>query len=172
MCPPPRSLAVEANGCFMVRVPAGPTEYKVAARVLAPHWRAPLGFVLDPVARLSMRRKRSRPGQHGAVLAAVSTAWSAIKAHKLHLASGPTSCTKATANQFRLLIHTAAYWLMLALRGVAPRTSPELVEGLARCPVRHDPPLPDQSCRAGHGDGHPYQARAADLLPLSGRRCR
>jgi len=77
MCPPPRSLAVEANGCFMVRVPAGPTEYKVAARVLAPHWRAPLGFVLDPVARLSMRQKRSRPGQHGAVLAAVSTAWSA-----------------------------------------------------------------------------------------------
>ena len=33
-----------------------------------------------------------------------------IKAHKLHLASDRTSCTKATANQFRLLIHTAAYW--------------------------------------------------------------
>src|ERR1700761_647960 len=46
-----------------------------------------------------------------------------IKAHKLHLASGRTSCTKATANQFRLLIHTAAYWLMLTLRGLAPRTS-------------------------------------------------
>jgi hypothetical protein len=38
-----------------------------------------------------------------------------IKAHKLHLASDRTSCTKATANQFRLLIHTAAYWLMLSL---------------------------------------------------------
>src|SRR6266851_3454281 len=25
--------------------------------------------------------------------------------------------------QFRLLIHTAAYWLMLSLRGLAPRTS-------------------------------------------------
>jgi hypothetical protein len=25
--------------------------------------------------------------------------------------------------QFRLLIHTAAYWLMLGLRGLAPRTS-------------------------------------------------
>jgi hypothetical protein len=46
-----------------------------------------------------------------------------IQVHKLHLASGRTSCTKATANQFRLLIHTAAYWLMLTLRGVAPRTS-------------------------------------------------
>ena len=46
-----------------------------------------------------------------------------IKAHKLHLASDRTSCRKATANQFRLLIHTAAYWLLLSLRGLAPRTS-------------------------------------------------
>ena len=46
-----------------------------------------------------------------------------IKAHKLHLASDRTSCTKATANQFRLLIHTAAYWLMHTLRGMAPKTS-------------------------------------------------
>jgi hypothetical protein len=46
-----------------------------------------------------------------------------IKAHKLHLASDRTSCTKATANQFRLLIHTAAYWMMHTLRGLAPKTS-------------------------------------------------
>jgi len=46
-----------------------------------------------------------------------------IKAHKLHLASHRTSCTKATANQFRLLIHTAAYWLLHTLRGLAPKTS-------------------------------------------------
>ncbi|MGH7185433.1 MAG: IS1380 family transposase, partial [Pseudomonadota bacterium] len=46
-----------------------------------------------------------------------------IKAHKLHLASDRTSCTMATANQFRLLIHTAAYWLMHTLRGLAPKTS-------------------------------------------------
>ena len=46
-----------------------------------------------------------------------------IKAHKLHLASDRTSCRKATANQFRLLIHTAAYWLMHTLRSLAPKTS-------------------------------------------------
>jgi hypothetical protein len=46
-----------------------------------------------------------------------------IKAHKRHLASDRTSCHKATANQFRLLVHTAAYWLMLTLRGLAPKTS-------------------------------------------------
>jgi Transposase DDE domain group 1 len=46
-----------------------------------------------------------------------------IKAHKLHLASDRTSCRKATANQFRLLIHTAAYWLLLSLRSLAARNS-------------------------------------------------
>ena len=46
-----------------------------------------------------------------------------IKAHKLHLASDRTSCSKATANQFRLLIHTAAYWLLHTLRGLAPKRS-------------------------------------------------
>ena len=46
-----------------------------------------------------------------------------IKAHKLHLASDRTSCTSATANQFRLLIHTAAYWLLHTLRGLAPKAS-------------------------------------------------
>ena len=44
-----------------------------------------------------------------------------IKAHKRHLASDRTSCTKATANQFRLLIHTAAYWLILAVRDAIPK---------------------------------------------------
>ena len=47
-----------------------------------------------------------------------------IKAHKLHLASDRTSCTRATANQFRLLLHTAAYWLMHTLRSLSPKASP------------------------------------------------
>lgn len=46
-----------------------------------------------------------------------------IKAHKLHLASDRTSCHDATANQFRLLVHTAAYWLLLELKNLAPKTS-------------------------------------------------
>src|SRR4029434_5431325 len=43
-----------------------------------------------------------------------------IKAHKLHLASDRTSCSRATANQFRLLIYTAAYWLLPDLPRLAP----------------------------------------------------
>ena len=58
-----------------------------------------------------------------AVYCARGQAENLIKAYKLHLASDRTSCTRATANQFRLLIHTAAYWLLHTLRGLAPRTS-------------------------------------------------
>jgi hypothetical protein len=46
-----------------------------------------------------------------------------IKAHKTHLASDRTSCHHATANQFRLILHSAAYWLMHALRAAAPKRS-------------------------------------------------
>jgi Transposase DDE domain group 1 len=46
-----------------------------------------------------------------------------VKAHKLHLASDRTSCSKATANQFRLVLHTAAYWLLHTLRDLAPKRS-------------------------------------------------
>lgn len=34
-----------------------------------------------------------------------------------------TSCHKTTANQFRLLIHTAAYWLLHMLRDLPPKAS-------------------------------------------------
>lgn len=46
-----------------------------------------------------------------------------VKAHKRHLASDCTSCSKATANQFRLVLHTAAYWLPHTLRDLAPKRS-------------------------------------------------
>ena len=46
-----------------------------------------------------------------------------IKAHKLHLAADRNSCHQATANQFRLILHSAVYWLMHGLRQRSPRKS-------------------------------------------------
>lgn len=46
-----------------------------------------------------------------------------IKAHKRHLASDRTSCTSALANQFRLVLASAAYVLMHGLRAAAPKRS-------------------------------------------------
>ena len=47
-----------------------------------------------------------------------------IKLHKGQLASDRTSCRSALANQVRLVLHTAAYWLMLTVRDAIPRPQP------------------------------------------------
>jgi len=43
-----------------------------------------------------------------------------IKRHKSQLASDRTSCRSPLANQMRLILHTAAYWLMLTVRDAIP----------------------------------------------------
>ena len=47
-----------------------------------------------------------------------------IKLHKSQLASDRTSCRSALANQVRLVLHTAAYWLMLTVREAIPKPQP------------------------------------------------
>jgi Transposase DDE domain group 1 len=47
-----------------------------------------------------------------------------IKLHKAQLSSNRMSCHSATANQVRLALHTAAYWLMLAVRNAIPKKEP------------------------------------------------
>jgi hypothetical protein len=47
-----------------------------------------------------------------------------IKLHKSQLASDRTSCRSALANQVRLVLHTAAYWLMLTVRDAIPQSHP------------------------------------------------
>jgi hypothetical protein len=47
-----------------------------------------------------------------------------IKLHKAQLASDRTSCHSATANQVRLVLHTAAFWLMLTVRSAIPKSDP------------------------------------------------
>ena len=47
-----------------------------------------------------------------------------IKLHKTQLASDRMSCHSATANQVRLVLHTAAFWLMHGVRAAIPASSP------------------------------------------------
>ena len=46
-----------------------------------------------------------------------------IKSWKAHLASDRTSCSKASANQMRLMLHGCAYWLWWSLRAACPKRS-------------------------------------------------
>ncbi len=47
-----------------------------------------------------------------------------IKRYKSQLASDWTSCRSPLANQMRLILHTAAYWLMLKVRDAIPCRQP------------------------------------------------
>jgi hypothetical protein len=51
------------------------------------------------------------------------TAENHIKSWKTHLAADRTSCTRATANQFRLFLYAGAYWLMWGIRTAMPKRS-------------------------------------------------
>ena len=89
---------------------------------------------------LSVRKRPSTlksPVSVQAVLTASSHSWAKsdvycqrgqmenlIKLHKGQMASDRMSCHSATANQVRLVLHTAAYWLMLSVRDAIPETDP------------------------------------------------
>src|SRR3954463_10508994 len=47
-----------------------------------------------------------------------------IKRHKSQLASDRTSCRSPLANQMRLILHTAAYWLMRVIAHAIPKPQP------------------------------------------------
>jgi hypothetical protein len=85
---------------------------------------------MERISRAKNRMRQSRSsgtvgGEGGNLLAYPANL---IKLHKAQLASDRMSCHSATANQVRLALHTAAFWLMHCVRSAIPQTNP-----LARC---------------------------------------
>jgi hypothetical protein len=81
---------------------------------------------MDRISRAKNRMRQSRSsgtvgGEGGNLLAYPANL---IKLHKVQLASDRTSCHNATANQVRLVFHTAAYWLMHRVRAAIPPAHP------------------------------------------------
>ena len=59
-----------------------------------------------------------------AIYCARGQAENLIKQQRGQLDSDRTSCQSLIANQFRVVLYSVAYWLMLALRDVVPRHIP------------------------------------------------
>ena len=91
-------------------------ERRVAARIEATTMGLDIRFVVTNLA------KGSAEHIYDVVYCARGQAENLIKMHKSQLASDRTSCRRAVANQMRLVLHTAAYWLMLTLREAVPAT--------------------------------------------------
>lgn len=87
---------------------------RVAARIEATTMGLDIRFVVTNLA------KGSAEHIYDVVYCARGQAENLIKMHKSQLASDRTSCRRAVANQMRLVLHTAAYWLMLTLREAVP----------------------------------------------------
>jgi hypothetical protein len=111
-----RADKVRRYGEFVYGAKTWSTERRVIARVEASGRGTNSRFVVTNLAGAPR-------WLYEVVYCARGQAENLIKAHKLHLASDRTSCSKATANQFRLVLHTAAYWLLHTLRGLAPKRS-------------------------------------------------
>lgn len=85
-------------------------ERRVAARIEASILGLDIRFVV------TNREGGSAEWLYDTLYCARGQAENLIKLHKSQLASDRTSCRSPLANQVRLVLHTAAYWLMLKLR--------------------------------------------------------
>ena len=93
-------------------------ERRVAARIEATTKGLDIRYVVTNIAR------GSAEWLYDTLYCARGQAENLIKLHKTQLASDRTSCRSPLANQVRLVLHTAAYWLLLKLREAIPRPQP------------------------------------------------
>ena len=93
-------------------------ERRVAARIEATPQGLDIRYVVTNL------RRGSAEWLYAAMYCARGQAENLIKLHKGQLASDRTSCREPLANQVRLILHTAAYWLVLSVRDAIPVPQP------------------------------------------------
>jgi hypothetical protein len=94
------------------------TERRVAARIEATPKGLDIRYVVTNIAG------GSAEWLYESLYCARAQAENYIKLHKTQLHSDRTSCRSPLANQVRLLLHTAAYWLLLTVRASIPAPQP------------------------------------------------
>ena len=95
----------------------GVTERRVVARIEASSLGLDTRFVVTSITEGSAERI------YDTLYCARGQAENLIKLHKAQLKSDRTSCRSANANQMRLILHTAAYWLLWTVRRAMPATA-------------------------------------------------
>jgi len=90
-------------------------ERRVAARIEASSNGLDIRYVVTNI------RRGSAEWLYDTLYCERGQAENLIKLHKTQLASDRTSCRSPLANQVRLVLHTAAYWLLLTLRDAIPK---------------------------------------------------
>ena len=96
--------------------------WKKQRRVVARIEATPLGLDIRYV--VTSLQAPSPEDIYATLYCARGQAENLIKLHKAQLKSDRTSCRSPLANQMRLILHTAAYWLMLTVRDAVPKAHP------------------------------------------------
>jgi hypothetical protein len=91
---------------------------RVLARIEATKKGADVRYIVTNLTKGTARRLYEN------VYCARGQAENLIKRHKSQLASDRTSCRSPLANQMRLILHTAAFWLVRIIRGAIPKHEP------------------------------------------------
>jgi Transposase DDE domain group 1 len=91
---------------------------RVVARIEATGKGLDIRYVVTSIARCDAA------SLYSGIYCARGQAENLIKRHKSQLASDRTSCRSPLANQMRLILHTAAYWLMRSMHDAIPRQQP------------------------------------------------
>src|SRR5918994_137528 len=119
--PPPPRRAVECKPALRgytetrYKAKSWKTERRACARIEATTLGLDIRFVVTNLANGSAEHI------YDVIYCARGQAENLIKMHKSQLASDRTSCRSPVANQVRLVLHTAAYWLMLTVRDAVPK---------------------------------------------------
>ena len=95
----------------------GPAKRRFAARIEASSLGLDIRFVVTSIDAGSSEHI------YDTLYCARGQAENLINLHKAQLKSDRTSCRSANANQMRLILHTAAYWLLWKLRQAMPITA-------------------------------------------------
>jgi hypothetical protein len=94
------------------------TERRVVARIEVTHKGVDTRYVVTNIAHLGPQ------WLYDSIYCARGQAENLIKRHKCQLASDRTSCRSPLANQMRLILHTAGYWLMRLVQDAIPPNQP------------------------------------------------
>ncbi|HEX4096618.1 MAG TPA: IS1380 family transposase [Caulobacteraceae bacterium] len=113
-----RTSAAAVRGFAETRYKAG--TWKKERRLVARIEATPLGLDIRYV--VTSLETPSAEHIYARLYCARGQAENLIKLHKAQLGSDRTSCRSPLANQMRLILHTAAYWLMLTVRDAVPKT--------------------------------------------------
>ena len=130
---------------------------RVVARIEATRKGLDIRYVVTSIARCDPA------SLYSGIYCARGQAENLIKRHKSQLASDRTSCRSPLANQMRLILHTAAYWLMRSMQDAIPRQQP-----LAKRRVLHAFGCGCSRWRCG--SGKPPSGQTGICCQLSGRR--